>query len=432
MGFLTSLIFEKRATAGEIVSMKNPPEWFVNMQGGQMTHAGTRVNEENALGVAAVYACVRLIAWTKASLPLVIFEDQNPGKRRAKENSLYSMLHDSPNSEQTSFEWRSLTSIHQNLWGAGISEIEFDPKGKPIALWPIPPWKVTPKRTVNKNLVYEVSVDGQTRMLWPGQVLVFPALQTSVDDWKSPIRVHRETVGYAMALREFGAKTFGSGTNPAGILSGLKFGKETNEQSIKEKFRDQYSGLGGSHRLMLLEEGTKFDRVGLPPEDAQYLESNAFAVREIARMFNCPLPLIQETEKSTSWGSGMEEMNSWFVTYTMLPYFVQWEQQIKKKLLFDSDLNAKFVVDALLRGKMLERYQAYAIGRQWGWLNPDDINELEDRNPLPDKQGQVYLDPLNMVNALAYVNGYNPANTVQKTGPAAPKLEPEPAPKEGK
>ena len=418
MGFLSSMIFEKRATAGEVVSMRNPPEWLASMIGGQMTNAGTRVSEETALGVAAVYACIRLIAWTTASLPLVVYEDLNPGKRRAKEKNIYSLLHDSPNPEQTSFEWRSLTSVHQNLWGAGISEIEFDAKGFPIALWPLPPWKVTPKRTINRNLVYEVSVDGITRTLWPNQVVVFPSLQTTADDWKSPIRVHRETVGYAMALREFGSKTFGAGTNPAGILSGLKFGKETTEQSVKEKFRDQYSGLGGSHRLMLLEEGTKFERVGLPPEDAQYLESNAFSVREIARIYNCPLPLIQETEKSTSWGSGMEEMNSWFVTYTMLPYFVQWEQQFKKKLIFSDKLFVKFSVDALLRGKMLERYQAYAIGRQWGWLSPDDINEIEDRNPLPDKQGQVYLDPLNMVNALAYVNGYNPS---QKKEPIAAK-----------
>ena len=215
MGFLSSMIFEKRATAGEVVSMRNPPEWLASMIGGQMTNAGTRVSEETALGVAAVYACIRLIAWTTASLPLVVYEDLNPGKRRAKEKNIYSLLHDSPNPEQTSFEWRSLTSVHQNLWGAGISEIEFDAKGFPIALWPLPPWKVTPKRTINRNLVYEVSVDGITRTLWPNQVVVFPSLQTTADDWKSPIRVHRETVGYAMALREFGSKTFGAGTNPA-------------------------------------------------------------------------------------------------------------------------------------------------------------------------------------------------------------------------
>jgi len=418
MGFLSATIFEKRSSPSnlEIVSLRNPPEWLYNMLGGELTNAGTRVNQENSLGVSSVYSCVRLIAWTLASLPLVTFTDLNPGKKRAKENPLYKLLHDRPNSEQTSFQWRALTSVHQNLWGAGISEIEFDSKGNIVALWPIPPWKVTPKRTEKKNLIYEVVIDGQTKMLWPYQVLVFPALSTSSDNWMSPIRIHRETVGYAMALREFGSKTFGAGTNPAGILSGLKFSKEVSEESLRQKIGDKYSGLGGAHRIMLLEEGTKFERVGLPPEDAQYLQSNSFAVREIARIFNVPLHLIQETDKSTSWGTGIEEMTSGFITYTMRPYFVQWEQEFKSKLITDDGTNAEFIAEGLLRGKLLERYQAYAIARMWGWMNADDVNELENRNPLPNGQGQVYMDPMNMVNAKALLDSVkSPAG-----GPTAP------------
>lgn len=402
MGFLAQTIFEKRSSPSnlEIVSLRNPPEWLNDLIGGQMTSAGKRVSQESALGVSAVYSCVRLIAWTIASLPLVTFKELNPGKKRAKDHPLYKLLHDKPNSEQSSFQWRALTSIHQNLWGAGISEIEFNKAGQPVALWPLPPWKVTPKRTANtKDLVYEVSIDGQIKMLWPGQVIVFPALSTSVDAWMSPIAIHRETVGYAMALREFGSKTFGTGTNPAGILSGLKFNKEVSEESLREKFGTKYTGLGGAHRIMLLEEGTKFERIGLPPEDAQYLESNSFAVREIARIFNVPLHLIQETEKSTSWGSGIEEMTSGFITYTMRPYFVQWEQEFKNRLVFDEDVIVEFIVEGLLRGKLLERYQAYAVGRQWGWLSADDVNELENRNPLPDGQGKIYLVPMNMIDA---------------------------------
>jgi HK97 family phage portal protein len=402
MGFLSNLIFEKRSADIAVASLRNPPDWLRTIIGGQITNSGTMVSSEGSLGIAAVYACVRLIAWTLASLPLVTFRDMAPGKERARDNPVYALLHDKPNPEQTSFQWRSITSVHQSLWGAGISEIEFNAKGQPIALWPLPPWRVSPKRTASKQLVYEVDIEGQTKILWPNQVLVFPALSTGADGWMSPIRIHRETVGYAMALREFGAKTFGTGTNPSGILSGLSFSKEDTEESIKKKFSDSYAGLGGAHRLMLLEEGTTFTRVGLPPEDAQYLQSNSFAIREIARIFNVPLHLIQETDKSTSWGSGIEEMTSGFVVYTMRPYFVQWEQEFKSKLLFTDkkgDYSTEFIVEGLLRGKLVDRYQAYAIARQWGWMCADDICELENRNPLPDKQGKTYLVPMNMIDA---------------------------------
>jgi HK97 family phage portal protein len=158
---------------------------------------------------------------------------------------------------------------------------------------------------------------------------------------------------------------------------------------------------------MLLEEGAKFERVGLPPEDAQYLQANSFSVREIARIFNVPLHLIQETEKSTSWGTGIEEMTAGFITYTMRPYFVQWEQELKKKLTDKEDITIEFVIEGLLRGKLSERYQAYALARMWGWLNADDICELENRNPLPGGQGQVYLDPMNMVNAKTMLDSVN-------------------------
>jgi HK97 family phage portal protein len=401
VGFLVDMIAEKRSEVG-LSGLKSALPWLVDMLGGSITAAGTRVDQQKALGVTAVYSCVRIIAWVQASLPLHVYRRLQPrGKEKDTQNPLYKLLHDAPNPEQTSFEWRSFMSAMQNLWGAGVSEIEYDGSGRPIALWPIPTWCVEKKRIVaNRQLFYQITIDGRTFILRPEQVLVFPALSINLDSWLSPISQHRETIGAALAVKEFGARVFGQGTNPSGILSGLRFPKDASEESIRKKFSEKYEGLGNASRLMLLEEGIKFDRIGMPPQDAQYLETRRFDISEIARIFNVPLFLLQETTGSTSWGSGLEELNLAFVAYCLRPYLVQWEQEINRRLLKDDDQHfVEFLLEGLLRGKMSERYQAYATARQWGWKSANDIKEIENENPLPGEQGDIYLVPMNMVDA---------------------------------
>ena len=122
------------------------------------------VTPASALGLSAVYACVRIISSTIASLPLFTYRrDGDAGKRRATGSPVYRLLHDAPNPEMTSYQWRQVTAVHQTLWGAGISEIEFDRAGRPVALWPIPPWRVTPGRTTKGIIYYDVQLDADSR-----------------------------------------------------------------------------------------------------------------------------------------------------------------------------------------------------------------------------------------------------------------------------
>lgn len=364
------------------------------------TKSGARVNEKTALSVTTVYACVRIISWTLAGLPIITYRRLKPkGKERATDHRVYKILHNSPNPEMTPFKYKALTSIHQNLYGAGISEIEFDKAGQPVALWPLPPWRVKPFRTTKKALVYKVWLpNGNTQNLAAHQVVVFEALQTHSDRWLSPIGVHRETVGMALALKEFGALTFGQGTNPASqLIFPGKFPEEMSSESHRNTLAEKYQGLSKSHRLMFTEHGAKFEKVGLPPADAQYLESQNHTVAEIARMFNVPLFLLNLLEKATTYGKGLEEIMRGFVNFGLTPYFVQWEQEFNKKLIFEDVFFNEFLFDALLRGNIKDRYAAYASGRMWGHLNVDEIRELENRNPLPDNEGQPYLSPSNMI-----------------------------------
>ena len=140
----------------------------------------------------------------------------------------------------------------------------------------------------------------------------------------------------------------------------------------------------------------KFSKVGLPPKDSQFIESRQFSIAEVARIYNMPLHKLQEHSKTTSFGAGIEEMNLDFTTSTLRPYLVQWEQEIKKKLVIDDEHFVEFLIDGLLRGKIKERYEAYKTGVNNGWLSPDDVRELESMTPIPGGFGNVYMVPLNM------------------------------------
>lgn len=395
MSFLSKLITHNRAIES-LVSLRNPPSWFVQLVGGGPTYSGTTVTEEKALSLTAVWACIDIISNTMATMPLHVNRRLYPvGKERDIKNPLYDLLHNNPNPEQTSFQWRKLTNVHRLLWGAGISEIEFDDTGTPIALWPLPPWKVRPKRTQKGSLYYEFNDNATVKLFQPWEVVVFTTLQTT-DEWKSPIQVHRETIGMAMAVMEYGSKVFGTGINPAGILSGVSFSDEDTEESIRKKFGDTYSGLNGGKRLMLLEEGVKFERIGLPPVDAQYLETMRFNLSEIARIYGVPLYMLADHEKQTSWGTGIEEQKDGYITFTILPIATQSEQELNKKLIKDNQRFCEYMTAGLLRGTLKSRMEAYQKGFSMGMYSPDDLRDMENLNPLSDGQGDIYTIPMNL------------------------------------
>lgn len=363
------------------------------------TSSGVSVNEDTALTLTAVYSAVNIISNIIAMLPIHVYKRLAKGKERAQDSPLYKLLHDEPNSEQTAFRWKKLTVVHQLLWGAGISEIEFDRSGQPIALWPLPPWYVKPYRNKSGNLLYKVQIPNEKEyVLNPYQVFCVQTLNTSDTEFLSPIGVHRESIGSAIAVKKYGAKVFGQGTNPSGVITHPASINESGKKTLREAM-DAYAGLSNSHRLMLLDQGMKFERIGLPPQDSQYLESRKFDTSEVGRMYNIPLHLLQDHEKSTSWGSGIEEMNQGLITFTLQPEFVQWEQELQKKVIKDDQYFCEFLAAGLLRGKLLERYQAYQIAHGIGMLNPNEMREIENMNPIEEESGNMYMVPLNFVNA---------------------------------
>lgn len=185
------------------------------------TESGVNVSADSAMKITAVYACVRILSWTLASLPLPVYRRLTPrGKERAAEHPLYKILHDTPNSEQTSFQFRSLIMAHANLWGNGYAEIEVDAKGEITALWPIPPWLTEPFRSKEGSLYYEVSLTNGTKKSIPAYRMIH-IMGLSTDGLKglSPINQASQAIGLTIAAEEFGARFFGQGANVGGIAS---------------------------------------------------------------------------------------------------------------------------------------------------------------------------------------------------------------------
>jgi len=359
------------------------------------TQSGVMVNENLAMNLSAVYACIQVLAQTIGSLPLHVYERTADGKSRATTHPLARLLHDAPNPEMTSMSWRQAMMLHLGLWGNHYSEIERTGYGDAVALWPITPWRVSLKR-VDGKLVYAVALDDGMVYVPFQNMLHIKGLSYDGLVGLPPMRAARESIGLGLAAQKYAAKFFANDARPGGILEHP--GQLSDEASarLRKSFERAHEGLDNKFRVAVLEEGMKFSAVGIPPEDAQLLETRKFAVSEIARYFRMPLHKISDLERSTN--NNIEHQAIEFVTDTIRPWLVNIEQELSFKL-FSGNFFPEFLIEGLLRGDIKTRYEAYAIGRQWGWLSADDIRERENMNKLPNGQGASYLTPLNMGNA---------------------------------
>ena len=364
------------------------------------THSGIAVDEQTALTFSAVFSCVSVLSRSLAAMPLPVYRRLDRGRERAREHPAYPLLHNEPNPEMTSYTWRSTLMAHLALWGNAYAEIEFKRDGAPGALWMIPPWRIEPMRSKqNGQLYYEVNLpNGQKRELPPYRVVHILGLGIDGNKGLSPIAMHRQGIGMGLAAEEFGARFFGQGTNLGGIVEIPGKMRDETIKGLKEDINEKHQGLGKSHRLLFLEEGLKYHDVGMPMTDAQFLESRKFQVNEVARIYNVPLHLIQEHEKSTSWGTGIEQMNLGFVTHTMMPWMVNWEQELNRKLFEDDSIYSEFLVEGLLRGDSQSRAQFYNQMFNIGAYSINDIREKENENPI-GREGDVHYVPMNMIPA---------------------------------
>jgi HK97 family phage portal protein len=391
----------KQATTAAV-----PEQWFVNYFGGGVpTKAGVVINNDNALQISTYFACVRNISEDVAKLPLITYKPLTPqGRERVYDHPVYEIMHDAANSEMTAMTFRETLTAHAINWGNGYAYIERDRLGNVIALWPLRPDRVRPYRDdATKRIYYEVQDDKGNKT----NFIAFDILHIHGLGFDGLIgynigRYSRECVGGLVAAQEHAAYYFKNGSNATGILEMPQAMSEKSKKNLSDSFNKEYGGAQNTGKTIILEEGAKFNKTSIPPEESQLLETRQFSVPEICRWFRMPPNKVADSTRAQGW-STLEQTNTDYVTDTLMPWFVRWEQECGRKLFTKADkeegLFVKHLADGLLRGDIQNRYAAYATGRQWGWLSVDDIRDKEEMNPLPDEKGQIYLEPLNMKEA---------------------------------
>ena len=321
-----SRLFKTRASPKNS-SWFSPPSFFFGT-----SSSGKAVNEKTALQTTAVYACVRILAETIASLPFHTYRYTLNGKEKAIEHPIYYLLHSEPNPEMTSFVFRETLMSHLLLWGNAYAQIIRDGRGRVLGLYPLLPNRMSVNRNNQGELVYQYEKDGQTYFLRSYEVLHIPGLGFDGLIGYSPIAMAKNAIGMAIATEEYGAKFFANGANPGGVLEHP--GVVKDPARIRESWNAVYQGSSNAHRVAVLEEGMKFQSIGIPPEQAQFLETRKFQLNEIARIFRIPPHMIGDLEKSSF--SNIEQQSLEFVMYTLDPWVVRWEQAIQRALFTEN------------------------------------------------------------------------------------------------
>lgn len=370
------------------------------------TTSGKPVNETTAMQTTAVYACVRILSEAVASLPIHVYKyKEGGGKERVVDHPLYYLLHDEPNPEMTSFVFRETLMSHLLIWGNAYAQIIRDGAGRVLALYPLLPNKMDVQRDDRGEIyyVYSRSSDENPNFKEYGQiklrkeeVLHIPGLGFDGLIGYSPIAMAKNAIGMTLACEEYGASFFANGANPGGVLEHPGVLKDPSK--VRESWNAVYRGSNNAHKIAVLEEGMKYQQIGIPPEEAQFLETRKFQINEVARLYRIPPHMIGDLDKSSF--SNIEQQSLEFVKYTLDPWVIRWEQSLQRALLLSGEKGQYFIklnVDGLLRGDYASRMDGYATGRQNGWYSANDIREMEDLNPLSDEEGgNLYLINGNM------------------------------------
>jgi HK97 family phage portal protein len=410
-----------------------PAEWLLDIFNGGRTDSGLRVSEMTAIQVAAVFACVQIIANAIASHPLNIYRremvDGNSSKTVAYGHPLFDLLAHEPNIEMTSTTWRRTMMCHKLLWGNHYSEIERDENGQIIGLWPRNPARTRPVRITEPmtmqgtkyptgTLVYETYETigdsqimeqdnatekfGMRRIILAEDMLHVMGLSLDGRLAQDVVILARQAIGLALATEKFGAKFFGNGAIPQGILGVPGDMSDVQWEVLKRSWAESHGGEN-QHKTGVLPPGVTYTKTGSNPNEAQNVETRSFQIAEIARFFNVPLHMLGIMSDSQG-KSTVEQSSIEFKLYCVDPHAVDLEQELKRKIFPKIGQGAnKYVAHLDLRKLMYpdaaSRATIYGSGKQWGFFCTDDIRELEGMNPVTDGSGKVFWMPNNMMDA---------------------------------
>jgi HK97 family phage portal protein len=380
------------------------PGFWAWLFAGETTESGEHINDYSALQQATVYACVRVISESVASLPLTVYERLEGGRKDAVDNDLYFLLRRQPNPEMTAFTFFETMAGCLCLTGNCYAQIIENKGGRVGAIYPLHPNKTEPVRLADGHIAYRTT-DGEAlgkfRYIPPESVLHIPLFSFDGLKGLNPVALQKQLIGGAKAAEKFGARFFGNGSKPGGVLhptTGAHL-DETTISQVRESWQAMQAGINQGKVAVLPGDWT-YQQIGLSPEDSQFLETRKYNRTDICGIFRVPPHMVGDTTRLSN--NNHEQQSLQFVTDTLRPYLTRFEQEVERKLLPKQGRSAgkyfaEFNVRERLRGDFAASSQGYALGRQWGWYSVNDVLEDMGGNKI-GKEGDIRLAPVNMVN----------------------------------
>lgn len=409
MGFLSSL-FEARSTGLRLDVAHN--QVLMQVLGGD----SSSTTPSNAMEIAAVWACVQVLAKGISMLPLVLMEQSGEMRRRATNHPLFPILHRRPNPEMTSTTWRSTMMVHLATRGNAYVQKVYNRGGQLAQLWPLHPDQMEEiRRDDAGELQYHYRLEnGRSKTFRANEIMHVRGMSEDGLQGMSPIEVARRAFDRKRSLEQYESAFWKNGARPGVVLKSTAAPNDKQAAQLLSSWDERYRGSVNSGKTALLPSHLSIETIGIPQSDAQFLESQKFSRSEIAAIFNVPAHMIGDLDRATF--SNIAEQGQEFIDYTLGFWITQIEQTIEQSLLPERERGRfypKFVVQALLRGNPTERAQAYSTGLQWGYYSINDIRELEDLNPIAD--GDTYFVPMNMQPLGQAINGPPAAASDQRS-----------------
>jgi HK97 family phage portal protein len=430
MGFLRRIFgggARASASFGGTTDLQNPALWLSEWALGRKTASGEQVTAESAFGLSVYYACLRNGSEDVAKLPRQLRRAR--GEKRGSD-----LVHDHPLARvlkrpNPAMSWGVFAQVMQHRrmgWGNAYAEIVRDGTGAPVELWPVHPGRVRPElKKDGRTLVYHVRGEGMREApIAPRDVFHLRGLGSGVEGY-SVVRFASETLGLGLAAQRHAAAFFGEGLAKRLVA----FTKQTLNADAREALRKRIEGdrernVVGSRRMPIVDVEVDVKDLGIPPEEAQFLEQREFGVEEVARWFRMQLAKVQYFKRAQGWSS-LDALNTDYVVDFLTPQVQTWEEEIAAKLLTDEEraegMFVRFVLQGLLRGDVSTRIAYYSAGYRDGWLSQNDIRDLEDMNPIEDPAADEY-------RVQAQMTKLEDAGAKPKALPAGP---PKPPPDEG-
>lgn len=410
---LSRLTTRPRASQ-HIKDITNSHDLAMAMSAGVETDAGVNVSPDSAMQVATVWACVRIISNAIAMCPLVLFERDGDKETEAKKHRVHYLLKHRPNRWQTPFQFKQLLAFHLLLRGNSywfVGKVG----GVPDELFPMHPDQTQLYRwsEVEWNYYY-TPWRGGFQIFNPHEVIHIRGLSSDGIEGLSPISAARQAIGGAAAMERHGAKFFGQGAQLNGVLKmgpGQQLSPEARER-LQNDWRQKYSGLDNAYKVPILEEGMEFTPLSMSSVDSQFIEGRKFSRSEIAMFFGVPPHMLGDVEKTTSWGSGIEQQGIGFVINTLQPWLTNIEDALNAILLNPGEQVRYFVrfdTEQLIRGDFKSTVEALRTLREAGFISANEGRKKLGMNPREDVFGDDFIVPTNMTSQLVGPSTKQPA-----------------------